>query len=448
MEEKGLTPLRQWLYEHGSFETMDESNERIAFLQRLQTLLQECISPAVQLFPFGSFTLGVHSARDDLDVLCVLPNSFRGGRQRFFESLPDILLKSQLFSKITAVPNAFVPIITVVSNDGVYECDLLPLELPRANVPRNITAALLDIQFLRTLDEKSALSANGYRLATQLISNLSEKQHPEFQLLLRFVKYWAKRRAIYSNALGYLGGVSWSILVVWYLVRVIGSEQFNWRILLRGFFTCFAQWKWPTPVSLKPLSELTHEVQLPSKKEVMPILSAVYPYMNTTYNVFSSSLLRVQTELGRAQKFMEEGKDLECLCTPFSMSKDGWLYCISCPEELRGMLGARFRSLCASIQRTFPSINIYPWPGTKTISELATSHQANGDWISGTLYSEYYVLCIEGIPSDLTVWNSLVVQWIAKNSELEQSQAFFLYPKKQQPNTESSLTSSTTETSS
>jgi len=44
-------------------------------------------------------------------------------------------------------------------------------------------------------------------------AELTGKQSENFKEALRIIKVWAKNRGISSNAMGYLGGISWAILV-------------------------------------------------------------------------------------------------------------------------------------------------------------------------------------------------------------------------------------------
>lgn len=61
-------------------------------------------------------------------------------------------------------------------------------------------------------DEQSRTSLIG-RKNNLMILELAGKQAENFKQTLRVIKVWAKNRGISSNGMGYLGGISWAILV-------------------------------------------------------------------------------------------------------------------------------------------------------------------------------------------------------------------------------------------
>lgn len=57
-------------------------------------------------------------------------------------------------------------------------------------------------------------------------------------------------RGIYSNSLGYFGGVSWAMLVARTCQLYPNAAA---ATIVHKFFLVFSRWTWPNPVLLKPL---------------------------------------------------------------------------------------------------------------------------------------------------------------------------------------------------
>jgi poly(A) polymerase len=73
---------------------------------------------------------------------------------------------------------------------------------------------------------------------------------PNFRLTLRLIKLWAKKRGVYSNVFGYLGGVSWAILTARVCQLYPNAVP---AALAQRFFRFYSMWKWPTPITLTEL---------------------------------------------------------------------------------------------------------------------------------------------------------------------------------------------------
>eukprot|EP00483_Globobulimina_turgida_P004185 UN04193 len=152
-----------------------------------------------------------------------------------------------------------------------------------------------DDRNLRNLDQTSILSLNGVRLAHKTLDLIPNKK--VFRLSLRAIRYWAKQRGIYSNKLGYLGGVSWAILIgrVCQLYPNANSSQ-----IVQNFFLFYHIWNFGTPLKAITLCNIVQHEDMPSikvwdpndqqsKYELMHIITPAFPAMNSTHNVSMST---------------------------------------------------------------------------------------------------------------------------------------------------------------
>ncbi|RHY92713.1 hypothetical protein DYB35_012445, partial [Aphanomyces astaci] len=264
-------------------------------------LIDGATTRLTQLRTFGSYRLGVHSPEADIDTLCLAPRHC--SRLGFFTSFPSFLKQqSQVTASVHAIPDAYVPVIKLEVL-GVA-IDLLFVTLDVASVPEDID--VLDTNTLTDVDEPGVRSLNGCRVAEmilQLVPNIDQ-----FRLTLVAVKHWARMRGIYSNVLGFLGGVNWAILVA----RVCQLYPHSLAgTLLTKFFRVYHQWIWPNPILLNNvmdddadqllgLTSWNPKVYPRDRLHLMPIITPAYPAMNSSYNVMDSTLRLMQAEFRQA----------------------------------------------------------------------------------------------------------------------------------------------------
>nr|XP_042141410.1 poly(A) polymerase gamma [Peromyscus maniculatus bairdii] len=309
----------------GVFEDEEELNHRLVVLGKLNNLVKEWISdisesknlpPSVvatvggKIFTFGSYRLGVHTKGADIDALCVAPRHVE--RSDFFQSFFEKLKHQDGIRNLRAVEDAFVPVIKF-EFDGI-EIDLVFARLAIQTISDNLD--LRDDSRLRSLDIRCIRSLNGCRVTDEILHLVPNKE--TFRLTLRAVKLWAKRRGIYSNMLGFLGGVSWAMLVARTCQLYPNAAA---STLVHKFFLVFSKWEWPNPVLLKQPEESNLNLPVwdprvnPSDRyHLMPIITPAYPQQNSTYNVSTStrSLSDVSRNSGGLQS-KRSSLDSSCL---------------------------------------------------------------------------------------------------------------------------------------
>ncbi|KRX91106.1 Poly(A) polymerase gamma [Trichinella pseudospiralis] len=326
--------LERVLHEYGLFESDAELTHRMEVLRKVNLLFRQWIRdlsiqrnmpPDVadtvggKIFTFGSYRLGVHTRGADIDTLCVAPRHIL--REDFFTSFKDLLKSQPEVSECRPIEEAFVPVIKL-KFDGI-ELDMVFARLALKEVPEN--QKLDNDELLRNLDVKCIRSLNGCRVTDEILNLVPNKE--TFRLTLRAIKFWAKRKkGVYSNVVGFLGGVSWAMLVA-RTCQLYPRAAPN--VLVNKFFMIFSKWEWPKPVLLKnSITSQNHgyigfqeliwdpRVKQSDRYHLMPIITPAFPQQNSTFNVSS-------TTRSILQKFLHEGflVSTEVICKGLSWPK-------------------------------------------------------------------------------------------------------------------------------
>lgn len=285
--------VREWIYEASLEHSMNE---------------EEALSAGGGIFTFGSYRLGVVAAGSDIDTLCIAPRHI--SRESFFTFFLAKLQQDINVSKVQPVPDAYTPIIKIVYHG--MEMDLLFACLNLSRIPNDLNT--LDDELLKNVDDKTARSLNGCRVNDMILQLVPNKE--SFRTALRFVKHWSKARGIYSNVLGYLGGISWAILTarICQLYPNAAPSQ-----IINRFFYIYKTWQWKNPVILCEIKEVPKNtpglmgfrvwnpnLNPQDRAHVMPIITPAFPSMNSTHNVTHTTLRVITDELQRAYQIIQD----------------------------------------------------------------------------------------------------------------------------------------------
>ncbi|XP_017255375.1 nuclear poly(A) polymerase 1 isoform X2 [Daucus carota subsp. sativus] len=319
------------------------------------------------------FSLLVHGPGADIDTLCVGPR-YVTRNEDFFGELHDMLAEMPEVQDLHPVSDAHVPVMKFKYN-GI-SIDLLYANVAMWSIPEDLDVSRESI--LQNVDEQTALSLNGCRVTDQILHLVPNIQN--FRTALRCMRFWAKCRGVYSNVMGFLGGINWALLVARICQLYPNALP---SMLVSRFFRVFKKWHWPYPVMLCPLKEssLGFPVWDPRKnfkdrQHLMPIITPAYPCMNSSYNVSNSTLSIMVEEFKRGHKIckaMEKGcgswKTLFERFSFFEAYKHYLQIDISAEndEDLRkwkGWVESRIRLLTLKIERDMAGVlRCHPYPG-------------------------------------------------------------------------------------
>ncbi|KAF3446721.1 hypothetical protein FNV43_RR11901 [Rhamnella rubrinervis] len=379
--------LEKFLIDSGLYESKEEAARREEVLGRIDQIVKGWVKHLTHqrgytdqmvedanavIFTFGSYRLGVHGPGADVDTLCVGP-SYVNREEDFFLVLHNILSEMEEVTELQPVPDAHVPVMK-------FKFQGISIDLLYASISLLVVPEDLDISngsVLYDVDEQTVRSLNGCRVADQILKLVPNIEH--FRTTLRCLKFWAKRRGVYSNVTGFLGGVNWAILVARICQLYPNAIP---SMLVSRFFRVYTQWRWPNPVMLCPIeeSELGFPVWDPRRNprdrfHHMPIITPAYPCMNSSYNVSMSTLRVMMEQFNYGNRVTE---DIELNKAQWSSLFEPYLFFESYKNYLqvdiiaadavdllawKGWVESRIRQLTLKIERdTNGMLQCHPYP--------------------------------------------------------------------------------------
>ena len=315
--------LRRVLASFGLFPTEEDRERRLNALRELEQLgalwvqqevkkLQEAHElgtsseyGGVKIFTYGSFPLGVFTAKSDIDALLVGPKYVT--LEMFMSHFPDYVHEGDKSASVVPIPDARAPIIKMTFKN--VDIDLMFAPMPLDYVDPALSIDGNDIMLhMKDSDPRTIRNLCGTR-DTNIILKLVPQQRV-FTNALCFVRFWAKERGITGNKVGLLANFTLAVLVA----RVCCDHpQYNAAMVLLRFFHYYNTYDWSKPVMLCPVVQeeevFGRTLENTAFKsytlnaydlKLMPVLTPAFPTMNSTSHVNRGTFDLIKSEFARA----------------------------------------------------------------------------------------------------------------------------------------------------
>ncbi|KAK3126063.1 hypothetical protein QOZ80_7BG0613390 [Eleusine coracana subsp. coracana] len=224
VDSRRSSSLVQFLEDEGAVPTAEDDKKREKVIRELKKIVtrwvkevayEQSVPPRIvtaTVLTYGSYTLGAHGPESDIDALCAAP-CFATLQYHFFVVLRQILEGRPEVSEVQTVESAKVPLMRF-RFDGIA-VDFTYAQLPAIDAAKAINT--LDYKLLQKVDTRSWRSLSGVRVNERIVQLVPDAE--KFQVLLRCVKLWARKRGIHCHYLGFFAGIHLAILAAYVCQR-------------------------------------------------------------------------------------------------------------------------------------------------------------------------------------------------------------------------------------
>lgn len=140
-------------------------------------------------------------------MVCACPKVIKR-TPHFEEYLFKILLNNSHVHSLVNIPTASVPLLTFVYKEQDIDLSFSQIQLPTLS---STIEEFIGDDLLVDMEEKDITTLNGRRCNQAILKSVPNINN--FKIALKFIKLWAEAKGIYENKVGFLGGISWAILV-------------------------------------------------------------------------------------------------------------------------------------------------------------------------------------------------------------------------------------------